>query len=228
MLSGKQIFMNLTLTFGVCVLTSVCIGLIAKNAHLQQQNDFLQERVPVDNETLDKKFTSIYEALELIADRSRVVSDTQLRIRHYVKPHTSYQDLCPECADLWGKKKKDIVWVPEERMKELREAERISLGNVLAESSAVEEPPIDISEELDSVLVLLKAHASFVYTTMVTEAYTNHYAKKHEHSVPGGRGLGNCPDCIALYDKQTAHTEPISKAHYERLLHIEKGGQSDE
>jgi hypothetical protein len=231
MLSGNQIAMNLMLTFVFCLIMAVCVGLAAKNAQLQQQNGFLQERVPVDNETLDKKFTAIYESLEVIAQRQRVIADTHLRTQHYVKPHTSYQDLCPECGDLWGKKKKDIVFVPVDRLAELREAERVSLGGVFTPFSVEEEeaePPIDIAEELDSVLQLLKAYESYSYTLMQTETYTNHYAKKHDHLIPGLQGFGNCPDCIALRSKQVTPTQPISKSRYDYLLRIETGAQSNE
>ena len=223
MLSGRQIAINLMLTFVACLIVSICIGLAAKNVQLQ-------ERAYVDNEMLDKKFTTIYESLEVIADRHRVIADTQLRTQHYSKPHTSFQDLCPECGDLWGKQKKDVVFVPVGRLAELRQAERDKLGNVLAPPSAEEgdEPPIDIEEELDSVIHLLKSHESYSYTLMQTETYTNHYAKKHDHPVPGVLGFGNCPDCIALRNKQTTQTQPISKTRYDHLLRIEKGAQSNE
>jgi hypothetical protein len=88
------------------------------------------------------------------------------------------------------------------------------------------EPPIDVEDELNSIRVLLKGHASFAYTLLQTEMYTNHYAKKHAHPIPGLQGFGNCPECIALYTKQTEETRPISKDHYETLLRIEEDQQT--
>jgi hypothetical protein len=56
---------------------------------------------------------------------------------------------------------------------------------------------------------------------MQAEAYTNHYAKKHKHDIPGWEGLGNCPECIELLKRQTTPTQPISKKQHEKLLKIE-------
>ena len=203
------------------------MGLYFENASLKQKK-IVDDAVPTDNAVLDAKFTEIYENLEIISTRYRTISDTHIRIQHYTKPHTTYQDLCPECGDLWGKKKEDVVFLPTDRLNELREIERITLGLPKEPEEPEEpEPPINVVDELESILLLIKSHASFAFTLMQTEAHTNHYAKKHKHDIPGWEGLGNCPECIELLKRQTTPTQPISKKQYEELLKIESKFKND-
>jgi len=198
---------------------SFCVGLYSQNVALK--NELAAHTA--DNDELDDAFSKIYNTLELIASRYRVISDTHLRTQHYTKPHTSFQDLCPECGDLWGTKKGGIVWIPVARLKTLRDMARVTRG-LPASPFPIEEaePPINVEEELASITLLLESHASFSYTLLQTEMYTNHYAKKHAHPTPGLQGFGDCPECIELYAKQTTAVQPISKIQYETLLKIEK------
>ena len=219
----RQIAFRLAITFVICLCMSFCVGLYSQNVALKKE----LAAHTTENAELDAAFSGIYNSLELVASRYRIISDTHMRTQHYTKPHTSFQDLCPECGDLWGKKKKDIVWVPAARLAALREIERAALGRPKVLPAPEEaEPPIDVEEELRSIQFLLKAHASFAYTLLQTEMYTNHYAKKHAQPIPGLQGFGNCPECIDLYTRQTEATRPLSKARYEILLSIEKDHQT--
>jgi len=201
---------------------SFAVGLYSQNVALQRE---LAERpTTATNDELDKGFSDIYTTIGLISSRYRVIADTHMRTQHYAKPHTTPQHLCPECGDLRRVMREGIVWVPAARLKLLRAMERTSAG-MPADMFVTNDPPdplIDVVEELDSVLFLLKTHASFSYTLLQAEIYTNHYSKKHAHPVPGLKGFGDCPECIALYEKQMALTQPISKARYETLLQVEK------
>ena len=67
----------------------------------------------------------------------------------------------------------------------------------------------------------MKSQSSFSYSMLISESYLLHYSKKHDHSIPGGRNFGECPECIALRDKQTTITHPISKKRYQELLELE-------
>jgi len=197
---------------------SFCVGLYSQNVALKKE----LAAHTTENAELDSAFSKIYNTLELIASRYRVISDTHLRTQHYTKPHTTPQRLCPECGDLHRVQQADVVWVPEKRLATLRETARIVRGLPELTSIEEEEPPIDIAEELASISFLLESHASFAYTLLQTEMYTNHYAKKHAHPIPGLAGFGDCPECIELYTKQTTAVQPIPKSQYETLLKIEK------
>jgi hypothetical protein len=190
----------------------------SKTKELQE----LKNRTGVDKQLLDKKFNTIYETIEKSNIRQRITADNQIRNLHYTIPHTFFHRLCPECAELWGKKKEDIAWVPEKRLAELREIERIALNKPKPKPEPEEpEEPYNIGQELDSIIHLLKSQSSFNYTMLISESYLLHYAKKHDHPAPGGRYFGECPECIALRDKQTTVTHPISKKRYQELLEIE-------
>lgn len=218
-----QIAVRLALTFAFCLCMSFCIGLYSQNAALKQELVARDAVSAQANEDLDAAFSGIYETLELISNRYRVISDTHVRTQHYTKPHTTFQKLCPECADLGGVKKEGIAWVPAARLETLYEIERLARGfPKVAIPEDVPEPPIDVLEELKSVGFLLKSHSSFSYTLLQAEMYTNHYAKKHSHPIPGLKGFGNCPECIALYEKQTTDVQPIPKKRYEELLKLER------
>jgi len=169
------------------------------------------------NPNVDKKFEEIYVEIQKTGEYMYGLSDTAVRNSHYSKPHTTYHRLCPECADLWGKKKEGIVEVPVDRLKELR-----SLSSPSQSGQAETDQPVEvltIEEELDSILLLLKQQQSHLYTNKYTAEIQYHYLKKHKHPKPGIEG--GCPECIALRKKQTTKMEFISKQEYERLLETE-------
>ena len=134
---------------------------------------------------------------------------------------TNIRGITPNTGPVGGKG--GIVWIPVARLKTLRDMARVTRG-LPASPFPIEEaePPINVEEELASITLLLESHASFSYTLLQTEMYTNHYAKKHAHPTPGLQGFGDCPECIELYAKQTTAVQPISKIQYETLLKIEK------
>ena len=182
----------------------------------------LKDRTGVDQQLLDEKFTTIYKIIEKSNITQRITADNQVRNLHYTIPHTSFHNLCPECSELWGKKKEDIAWVSEKRLAELREIERIALNKPKPKSEPEEpEELYNIGQELDSIIHLMKSQSSFSYSMLISESYLLHYSKKHDHSIPGGRNFGECPECIALRDKQTTITHPISKKRYQELLELE-------
>jgi len=181
----------------------------------------LKDRTGVDQQLLDEKFTTVYEIIEKSSITQRITADNQIRNLHYAIPHTSFHKLCPVCAELWGKKKEDIAWVSEKRLAELQEIERIALNKPEPKSKSEPEELYNIGQELDSIIHLLKSQSSFNYSMLISESYLLHYSKKHDHSVPGGRNFGECPECIALRDKQTTITHPISKKRYQELLELE-------
>ena len=189
----------------------------AKTEELQE----LKDRTGVDQQLLDEKFNTIYKAIEKSNITQRITADNQIRNLHYTIPHTSFHKLCPECAELWGKKKEDIAWVPEKRLAELREIERVALNKPKPKSEPEEPEIYNIGQELDSIIHLLKSQSSFNYSMLISESYLLHYSKKHDHPIPGGRNFGECPECIALRDKQTTITHPIPKKRYQELLELE-------
>ena len=125
----------------------------------------------------DAKFEEIYVTLKKTGDYINQMGDTNVRNFHYSKPHASFTFLCPECADLWGKKKEGIVEVPVDRLKELR-----SLSSPIQPDQADNDEPVKIPttvEELDSILLLLKQQQSHLYTTKYTAEIQYHYLKNH-------------------------------------------------
>ncbi len=217
--TGVQIMCRLSLTFLFCILSSFAIGMYGKARHLELQAE-------QNNAELSEQFTDIYQTLAQISDRYHVIADTHLRTQHYVKPHTEYEDLCPECGDLRGIKKDDIAFVPIDRLDELRQIERAANGKpalvLTGEEEEEEEVIVDVPYELSSIQVLLKSHKAFTYTLLQAETYTNHYAAKHPQEVPGLKSFGDCPECIALHERQTTVTHPIPKKRYDDLLQIER------
>ena len=211
----KTIMLRLFTTFIICLSISFNIGFYSQHVVLEQ-------RRAANNIMLNDKFTKIYETLEAISAKYNIVADTSMRVQHYAKPHMVYQDFCPECGDLWGKKKENVIFVPIDQLSKLYEMERIVLN--LPEQIKLSpelEPPVNIETELTSLLLILKSQSSFVHSLTQIEENTNHYIKNHTHISPGR--IGKCPECIELYEKQTTLTQPISKKRHEELLKIKNG-----
>ena len=215
---------RLFVSFVISSLCVMCIALRAKNISLEQT---LAANFSND-ESIADKFSKIYETLELISSRNHIISDTHVRTQHYAKPHTSFQSLCPECQDVYGSRSAKVIWVSADRLADLRRVEGLVTGKPLKapELQQDQEPEelISIADELDSILVLLNGQASFSYTLLLTEMHTNHFIKKHNYPAPRGftdnKTVG-CPDCSALYKKQTEPSEAILRARYSELLEIE-------
>ncbi len=186
--------------------------------------------VSEDQSATDAKFEEIYVIIKETGDYIIQMGDTNVRNFHYAKPHDSFMMFCPECAELWGKKKEGIVEVPVDRLKKLRalkppfpayQREALSLPTPSDERTAsrpVEKPTT--LEELDSILLLLKQQNGHIYTNKYTMEMQYHYLKKHTHQYPGV--IVGCPDCIKLRTKQTQETELISKEEYDELIKLEK------
>ena len=171
----------------------------------------------------DAKFEEIYVVIKNTGDHIRQMGDINIRNLHYVKPHQSFKRLCPECADLWGKKKESIVEVPVDRLKKLRAIRREALSLPPLSDQSNNDEPVKILttvEELDSILLLLKQQQSHLRTNKHTMEAQYHYLKKHTHKHSGV--TGNCPDCIKLRIKQTQETGFVSKKEYDELIKLEK------
>lgn len=173
---------------------------------------------PTETDTdIEKRFEKIYIEIQKTGEYIYGLGDTAVRNTHYSKPHTTYQDLCPECADLWGKKKEGIVEIPLERLEELRSLSSPSQPDQAQRDEPAKTPTTE--EELDLILLLLKQQQGHIYTNKYTAEIQYHYLKKHKHPHPGIEG--GCPDCIALRKKQTTETRFISKQEHEKLLKSE-------
>ena len=178
---------------------------------------------PAEQSSIDTKFEEIYTEIQKTGEYMYGLSDTHIRSMHYIKPHTSFQDLCPECADLWGKKKEHVTEIPADRLKELRSIKRQSLSLPIPESQAPSTEPVvelTVEEELASILTLLKQQKSHLYTNRYTAEIQYHYLKNHKHPKPGIEG--GCPDCINLRKKQTEEVEFIPTKEYNELIQLEK------
>ena len=168
--------------------------------------------------TADTKFEEIYVTIQKTGEHIYGLGDTAVRNSHYSKPHTTYQDLCPECSDLWGKKKEGVVEVPVERLAVFRDLSSPSQSGQADSDEPVKTPTT--VEELDFILLLLKQQQSHLYTNRYIAEVQYHYLKKHKHPKPGVEG--GCPECIALRKKQTTTTEFISRSEHEDLLKREQ------
>ena len=178
----------------------------------------------VEDNNIEDKLTEIYETLAETEQYIHVMYDSQSRNLHYVKPHTSFHQLCPECLRFQGKawdglKVDDVViQISVTRLKELREIRRQALSLPIhppqpVVSRVVES--INIEEELDSILALLKIQKNHVYVNLETEGLIYHYSSKHHHKALG------CPQCLGLKYKQITETQFISRNEYDELLKIE-------
>jgi len=180
-----------------------------------------------DKEVLDKQFNEIYKTLEGSSQYLYNISDTQIRISHYATPHTEFEDLCPECGDLWGKKKENVVAINTEELERLRALTGLYPPNVSDHDDDDEPVELTVEEELESILHLLKSTKAMLYTTMYAGEISFHNLAKtscattqHNHEVPGV--IGGCPDCKDLRSRQTNKLSFISKQEYEKLIAAEK------
>ena len=177
---------------------------------------------------IDKKFEKIYQTLQGTSQYIYNLSDTQIRNSHYVEPHTSFQDLCPECGDLWGKKKESIVVINTKRLKDLRDLTGLYPPNVSGQDLHTSPVDLTLEEELDSVIHLLESTKASIYGAMYAGEITYHKLSqkseeplhKHNHPMPGI--VGGCPDCKKLRDKQTSKVSFISQDEFKRLTKAEK------
>jgi len=197
----------------------VAVGMVVTLGAVRYNQSDSSNAVASENQSeTDAKFEEIYVTLKKTGDYINQMGDTNVRNFHYSRPHASLTVLCPECADLWGKKKEGIVEVPVDRLKELR-----SLSSPIQPDQADNDEPVKIPttvEELDSILLLLKQQQSHIYTNKYTMEMQYHYLKKHSH--PHAGTLGHCPDCIKLRTNQTQETEFVSKEEYDELIKLEK------
>lgn len=174
-----------------------------------------------DQSEIDAKFEEIYVIITKTGDCIYQMGDTNVRNLHYARPHHSFRMLCPECADLWGKKRESIVEVPVDRLKKLRAIRREALSlPTPSDTASIPVEELTTLEELDSILLLLKQQNGHIYANKYTMEMQYHYLKKHIHQHPGV--IGECPDCIKLRTKQTQKTELISKEEYDELIKLEK------
>ena len=181
-----------------------------------------------DKKALDSKFEEIYETLKESSEYIYNLSDTQIRVSHYAAPHTEFKDLCPECGDLWGKKKEGVVEIPTSRLAELREITGLYPPNNAGQHAHGQPVDLTVEEELDSILHLLKSTKSMLYSTMYAGEITYHNLSQkspeplHKHNHPRPGIIGGCPDCKKLRDRQTTILSYISKDEYSKLIKAEK------
>jgi hypothetical protein len=201
------------------VVLMVLIATVTLGTVWYNQSDSSVTVASENQSETDAKFEEIYVVLKNTGDYICQMGDMNVRNLHYAKPHQSLKWLCPECADLWGKKKESIVEVPVDRLKKLRAIRREALSLPTPSDQPNNDEPVKTPttvEELDSILLLLKQQQSHLHTNKHTMDTQYHYLKKHTHK------YDNCPDCIKLRTKQAQETEFVSKKEYDELIKLEK------
>lgn len=94
----------------VSLLTGVCGVIIgAMNfvpvSKATQNNEKFQELYKQELQTIANEINIQNQSIARINQGHDIVVDEMFRIHHYVKPHKTFQDLCPECKLLKEAKK---------------------------------------------------------------------------------------------------------------------------
>lgn len=70
-----------------------------------QNNEKFQELYKQELQTIANEINTQNESIARINQGHDIIVDEMFRIHHYVKPHKTFQDLCPECKLLKEAKK---------------------------------------------------------------------------------------------------------------------------